>query len=61
MTIAVLSIVEVSMNKIALWIRVPVNDWKTERVIIANSVSVASWLLLNVGSALSLLDKVDVS
>ena len=36
MTIAVSSIVEVSMTKIALWIRVGVDDWTAERAIIAS-------------------------
>ena len=33
------SIVEVSMNKIALWIRVNVDDWTAERTIIASNDS----------------------
>ena len=31
------SIVEVSVNEIALWISVCVNDWTTERAIIASN------------------------
>ena len=37
MSIIVSIIVEVSMNKIALWIHMGVDDWTAERAIIANS------------------------
>ena len=38
MSIVVSSIVEVSMNKIALWIRVDVDDWTAERSITVSNV-----------------------
>ena len=44
MNIAVSSIVEVSMNKIALQIRVGVDDWTAERAIIASNESQKSAL-----------------
>ena len=37
MSLLVPSIVEVSMNKIAMWINVCVDDWIAELVIIANN------------------------
>ena len=37
MNILVSSIVEVSMTKIALWIRVGADDWTTERTIITGT------------------------
>ena len=39
MSIVVSSIVEASMNKIALWIRVGTDDWIAERAIIASRES----------------------
>ena len=44
MNVAVSSIVEVSMNKIALQIRVGVDDWTAERAIIASNESQKSAL-----------------
>ena len=38
MSIVVSSIVNVSMNKLALWISVHVDDWTDKRVIIASNV-----------------------
>ena len=39
MIIAVSSIVGMSMNKIALWISVGVDDWTVEKAIIASNVN----------------------
>ena len=39
MSIVVSTIAEVCMNKIALWIRVGVDDWRDERAIIASNVA----------------------
>ena len=38
MTIVVLSIADVSMNKIRLWKNVRVDEWRAERAIIASNV-----------------------
>ena len=38
MSIVVSNIVEVSMGKIALWIRISIGDWTTERAIFASNV-----------------------
>ena len=47
MSIVMASIAGVSMNKIGLWFRAPVDDWTAEWTIIASNDSVASWVLLN--------------
>ena len=39
MTFVVPSIVEVSMNKLPLWINIRANDWTAERAIIANNAA----------------------
>ena len=39
MSIVVSSIATMSMNKIALWTNICVDDWTVERVIIASNVS----------------------
>ena len=38
MTLVIPNIVEVLMNKIALWISIRSNDWTAERAIIAGDV-----------------------
>ena len=43
MSIVVLSIIEVSMNKISLWIRVDVDDLTADREIIASNVITNAW------------------